>query len=120
MIRTMSEDRKNLSKSTKRVSLLKTFTEVSSSQVTSALTAEVEAGNDRDQLFDNLPDYISPSDVVRILPIALSTVYDWVYRPAKYSVPEGLIIKFGRRVFIRTAELKKWLMSRGPNQGRES
>jgi hypothetical protein len=67
-------------------------------------------------IFDNLPEYISPDEVTRILPIARSTIYDWVYRPKKYQVPDKLIVKFGRKILIRTTELKKWLVSRGSNQ----
>lgn len=63
-------------------------------------------------LFDNQPKLLSPEQAAEIIGSSRATVYDWHYRPTKYGIPEGMIIKFGRKVLIRTDLFKEWFLAR--------
>lgn len=64
------------------------------------------------QLFDNLPELITTKMVAEVLHTSRATVFQWHSRPRRYRVPEGLFIKFGRRLLIRRDVLKTWVLSR--------
>ena len=66
----------------------------------------------QESIFDNLPEFLSPDQVCKVLPFTTKTIYDWRYRPAKYKTPEDLFVPFGRKILIRRDVLKKWVNSR--------
>ena len=75
-------------------------------------TSRKKTAEETSVLFDNKPNYISPDQVIQFYPIAVKTVYDWHYRPNKYSVPNDLFQKFGRKLMLRRDVLEKWVNSR--------
>ena len=64
-----------------------------------------------DSIFENLPKILSPEQVGSILNRRIKTIYDWHYRQKQRNVPQGLFVKFNRRLFIRTDILKRWIVS---------
>jgi hypothetical protein len=64
-----------------------------------------------DSIFENLPKMLSPEQVGSILNRDIKTIYDWHYRQKQRKVPEGLFVKFNRRLFLRTEILKRWIAS---------
>ena len=67
----------------------------------------------QDQLFENLPELLTPDLVATALHTTRATVYQWHSRPRKYAVPDGFFIKLGRKLLIRRDVLKIWVFSRG-------
>lgn len=66
--------------------------------------------------FENLPELISPTQVVERLPfVARKTVYDWISRPYLYDAPANLGVKFGRKVVVRRDVLEAWVQARLAN-----
>jgi hypothetical protein len=65
-----------------------------------------------EQVFENQPKFLTPKALVALGMVARDTVYDWHYRPDKYGVPEGMFLKNGRKLLIRTDMFKKWFISR--------
>lgn len=65
-----------------------------------------------DEIFENQPKFLSPKQAAELVGGSRDTVYDWQYRPEKYDIPKGMILKFGRKVLIRTDIFKKWFISR--------
>lgn len=55
---------------------------------------------------------LRPDQVANLYGIQRSTVYDWKMRPKKYSVPQGLFIKFGARLLLRRDLLEQWILER--------
>lgn len=62
-------------------------------------------------LFENSKELLSPQEVSRLLEISKKTIYDWKYRPVIRRVPDGLFVKFNRKIFIRTDILRNWILS---------
>ena len=50
-------------------------------------------------------------DVARIMGISYETVYDWKYRSIKRRIPEGMFVKVGRMLFVRSDLLKGWILT---------
>jgi hypothetical protein len=63
-------------------------------------------------LFENQPKVLSPDMVAALIGIKRETVYDWNYRPEKYNIPAGMLIKFGKKLLVRTDFLETWFISR--------
>ena len=68
--------------------------------------------NDLGEIFDKQPKVLSPEQAAELIGSTRATVYDWHYRPTKYGIPDGMIIKFGRRLLVRTDLFKDWFLSR--------
>ena len=65
-----------------------------------------------DEIFENQPKFLSPEKAAELSSSSRVTVYDWKYRPEKYAIPNGMFVKFGRKVLIRTDIFKQWFISR--------
>lgn len=63
------------------------------------------------KLFENSKELLSPQEVSHLLEISKKTIYDWKYRPVVRRVPDGLFVKFNRKIFIRTDILRNWILS---------
>jgi hypothetical protein len=63
-------------------------------------------------VFANLPPLMSTDDVAAFSRTTKLTIYDWHYRPDKYRVPPGMIIKFGRKMLIDRDIFKVWFQTR--------
>ena len=88
---------------TERVEALKSLTPVNG------------MGDDGVQLFENLPELLTPEIAARALQTTRGTVYQWHYRPKKYDITDGLFLKLGRKLLIRREVLKTWVLSRNRN-----
>ena len=64
------------------------------------------------QLFDNLPELLTPEMAAVALHTTKATVYQWRSRPSRYDVPEGMFIKHGRKLLIRRDQLRAWVLLR--------
>lgn len=65
-----------------------------------------------DKLFDNfIFELLTPEMVAEMLHTSRATVYQWKSRPKKYGVPDGLFVKFGRKLLVRREILKTWVLS---------
>lgn len=62
-------------------------------------------------LFENLKGLLTPLEVSRLIGVSPKTIYDWKYRPIIRKVPEGLFVKFNRKLLIRTDILRNWILS---------
>lgn len=51
-------------------------------------------------------------EVAMMLGVSRETIYDWNYRAKLRKVPEGMFIKIGRMLFLRSDLLKDWLANR--------
>lgn len=71
-----------------------------------------DMNHDLDSIFDNLPKLLRPHHVEEHFGTPRATVYDWHYRPGKYAVPEGMILKDGRKLVLVASRYKTWLISR--------
>jgi hypothetical protein len=63
------------------------------------------------KFFDNLKGLLTPQEVEQLLGVSRATIYDWKYRSVMREVPNGLFVKFNRKLFIRTDILRKWILS---------
>lgn len=68
-------------------------------------------GQKPDQFFENLKGWMSPQEVAEKFGISVWTIYRWKNRGKLAGVPEGLFIKFNRKLFIRTDVLRLWISS---------
>jgi hypothetical protein len=73
------------------------------------------SGSPMERLFENLPELITPKTVEEVFGPKVKTVYDWHYRGKLRKVPQGLILKFNRKLYIRTEVLKRWILSQNPS-----
>ena len=73
-----------------------------------------ETRNSFNQLFDNLPEVITPSDLSKKLGVPLGTIYDWRYRGEMRRIPKQLFLKIGGKLFLSTSILKKWVLQENP------
>lgn len=71
----------------------------------------LESGPNELKFFDNLKGLLTPQEVGQLLGVSRATIYDWKYRSAIREVPDGLFVKFNRKLFIRTDILRKWILS---------
>jgi len=71
----------------------------------------LESGPNELKFFDNLKGLLTPQEVGQLLGVSRATIYDWKYRSVIREVPEGLFVKFNRKLFIRTDILRKWILS---------
>lgn len=62
-------------------------------------------------LFENWEKLMRIEDASRTYRIPKATFYDWKYRSEEKQIPQGLFVKFRRRLFIRTDVLNHWLES---------
>lgn len=76
-------------------------------------TGEGIMNHSLNQVFDNLPKLMRPKQVAEQFGLSRATVYDWHYRPAKYGIPDGMLVKNGRTLLVVSSQLKLWLSSRG-------
>ena len=63
------------------------------------------------KFFDNLKGLLTPQEVSQLLGVSPKTIYDWKYRQVIRKVPQGLFVKFNRKLFVRTDILKTWITS---------
>lgn len=63
------------------------------------------------KFFDNLKGLLTPQEVSELLGVSPKTIYDWKYRQVIRKVPQGLFVKFNRKLFVRTDILKTWITS---------
>ena len=73
--------------------------------------AQVLMSSEKPKLFENLKGLLSTQEVSILLGISPKTIYDWKYRPVVRRVPEGLFVKFNRKLFVRTDILRSWIVS---------
>lgn len=62
-------------------------------------------------LFDNLPEIITINQALTVVPFSRDTIYDWSYRPEKYSVPAHLFVKKNKpkeKTLMRRDVLRAW------------
>lgn len=71
----------------------------------------LESGPAELKFFDNLKGLLTPQEVGQLLGVSRATIYDWKYRSVIREVPDGLFVKFNRKLFIRTDILRKWILS---------
>lgn len=64
-----------------------------------------------DRFFENLKGWMSPQEVADKFGISVWTIYKWKNRGKLVGVPDGLFIKFNRKLFIRTDVLRNWISS---------
>lgn len=69
------------------------------------------SGNNPDQFFENLKGWMSPQEVAEKFGFSIWTIYKWKNRGKLAGVPDGLFIKFNRKLFIRTEVLRVWISS---------
>ncbi len=62
-----------------------------------------------DPIFDNLKEWLRPTDVAELLGFSVRTIYDWHQRPHRSKAPMGLTIKFNRQLYVRTHVLRSWI-----------
>lgn len=53
-------------------------------------------------VFENQPELIKASDFCKRYGYSMKTIYEWKYRPKRNRIPEGLVVKFRGKLFIRT------------------
>lgn len=80
------------------------------------MTLPPDTGKNHVLLFENLPDLLTPELAARALHTTRGTVYQWHYRPQKYSVIDGMFLKLGRKLLIQREVLKTWVLSRNGNE----
>lgn len=68
--------------------------------------------SDFDTLFENQPKLLSSDGAALLISCSRDTIYDMNYRPAKYGIPDGMFLKNGRKLLVRTDRLKNWFISR--------
>lgn len=73
--------------------------------------AQVLMSSEKPKLFENLKGLLSTQEVSELLGLSPKTIYDWKYRPVVRRVPEGLFVKFNRKLFVRTDILRSWIVS---------
>ncbi len=73
--------------------------------------AQVLMSSEKPKLFENLKGLLTTQEVSSLLGISPKTIYDWKYRPVVRRVPEGLFVKFNRKLFVRTDILRSWIVS---------
>lgn len=66
---------------------------------------------DTDPIFENLKGWMRPKDVAEVFGISVWTIYTWKYKGKLLGVPDGLFVKFGRGLYIRTDVLRRWISS---------
>lgn len=69
---------------------------------------------DPDKFFDNLKSWMSPQEVATTFGYSVWTVYRWKNRGRLANVPDGLFVKFNRKLFVRTEVLRHWISSQNP------
>lgn len=55
---------------------------------------------------------LTPEEVMDLLGCSRATIYDWKYRGRRQGIPEGLFVKVGRRIRIRSEVLNLWIRDR--------
>ncbi len=53
------------------------------------------------EVFDNQVALIKASEFCSRYGYSMKTIYEWKYRPRRNKVPDGLVVKFRGRLFIR-------------------
>jgi len=71
----------------------------------------IPSGFNPDAFFDNLKGWMSPQEVSETFGYSIWTIYHWKNRGKLAGVPDGLFVKFNRRLFIRTEVLRLWISS---------
>ena len=69
------------------------------------------SGQNPDKFFDNLKGWMSPQEVADQFGFSIWTIYKWKNRGRLAGVPDGLFIKFNRKLFIRKDVLRVWISS---------
>ncbi len=72
--------------------------------------------------FDSLPALLTTEEAALFLKCSVRTLYDWRYRPHGRKtgrIPVNLFLELNGRLFINTAELKRWFVSQNPSLIRE-
>lgn len=67
--------------------------------------------NKTPKFFENSFELITPEQAAEMLNLSVTTIYGWKYKSAKLNVPDGLFIKFQRRLYLRIEVLKAWVTS---------
>ncbi len=75
---------------------------------------DTEARSGFDELFENLPEVIAPSDLSKKIGIPVGTIYDWRYRGEMRRIPKQLFLKIGGKLFLSKSILKKWVLQENP------
>ncbi len=71
----------------------------------------VEKNDDKDVIFDNLPEIIKSEVLANYLSVSIKTIYDWRYRGQTRNIPSNLFIKINRLLYIRKSVLLNWINS---------
>lgn len=65
----------------------------------------------RERFFENLKEWLRPKEVAELLGLSVRTIHDWYQRPYKSKAPQGLIVKFNHKLYVRTRVLEAWISS---------
>lgn len=66
---------------------------------------------ERDMFFENLKGWMRPQEVADTFGISVLTIYSWKAKAKTRKIPEGLFIKFNRKLYVRTDVLRRWISS---------
>ncbi len=72
------------------------------------------AGDRPEAFFENLKGWMSPKEVADKFGLSVWTIYKWKNRGRLAGVPDGLFVKFNRKLYIRTDVLVSWISSQNP------
>lgn len=64
-----------------------------------------------DPFFENLKGWMSPKEVSAHFGVSILTIYSWKAKSKRRNVPEGLFVKFNRKLYLRTSVLINWISS---------
>lgn len=73
--------------------------------------AFAKSPNSEAMLFENRKALLTPQEVCELLGFSRKTIYDWKYRGHIRDIPDGLFVKFNRKLYVRTEVLRKWILS---------
>lgn len=64
-----------------------------------------------DAFLNGLSGWLTPKEVSDYLKISVLTVYSWKAKSQVRKIPDGLFMKFNRKLFVRADVLKTWIES---------
>jgi len=69
-----------------------------------------------DSFFDNLKGWMRPQEVAETFGFSVLTIYSWKAKAKKRKIPDGLFVKFNRKLYVRTDVLRSWISSQNPHE----
>lgn len=70
-----------------------------------------------DGVFENQLPLMTAAEFCSRFGYSIKTIYEWKYRPKRNGVPNGLVIKFRGKLFIRTDILRGLIPLTNPHCG---